>query len=158
MNWIAILIPSLIVIAGLGLFAWAWTAYRDGRRSLGWPSVSGQVTSSSVTLETTQADSDSRLESTYYPSVSYDYRVDGQSLKGSRIGVGGAEGTARKEDAEAVAGRYAVGSKVDVYYDPANPEYAVLVRGANITMVWIIAAGGAVGLAVGIAVAIAWGR
>ena len=139
-----------------GEFAWAWTAYRDGRLSLGWPSVSGQVTSSSVTLETTQADSDSRLESTYYPSVSYDYRVDGQALKGSRVGVGGAVGTARKEDAEAVAKRYAVGSKVDVYYDPANPEYAVLVRGANIIMVWVIAGCGAVALVLGAAVAIYW--
>lgn len=156
MNWIAILIPSLIVAGGLGLFAWAWTAYRDGRLSLGWPSVSGQVTSSSVTLETTQADSDSRLESTYYPSVSYDYRVDGQALKGSRVGIGGAVGTARKEDAEAVAKRYAVGSKVDVYYDPANPEYAVLVRGANIIMVWVIAGCGAVALVLGAAVAIYW--
>ena len=156
MNWIAILIPSLIVAGGLGLFAWAWTAYRDGRLSLGWPSVSGQVTSSSVTLETTQADSDSRLESTYYPSVSYDYRVDGQALKGSRVGVGGAVGTARKEDAEAVAKRYAVGSKVDVYYDPANPEYAVLVRGANMIMVWVIAGCGAVALVLGAAVAIYW--
>ena len=156
MHWIAILIPSLIVAGGLGLFAWAWTAYRDGRLSLGWPSVSGQVTSSSVTLETTQADSDSRLESTYYPSVSYDYRVDGQALKGSRIGIGGAVGTARKEDAEAVAKRYAVGSKVDVYYDPANPEYAVLVRGANIIMVWVIAGCGAIALIFGMALAIAW--
>ncbi len=156
MHWIAILIPSLIVAGGLGLFAWAWTAYRDGRLSLGWPSVSGQVTSSSVTLETTQADSDSRLESTYYPSVSYDYRVDGQALKGSRVGVGGAKGFSRKEDAEAAARPYPVGSKVDVYYNPANPEYAVLVRGANITMVWIIAGCGAVALVLGAAVAIYW--
>lgn len=156
MHWIAILVASIIVAGSLGLFAWAWTAYRDGRRSLGWPSVSGQVTSSSVSLETTQADSDSRLVSTYYPSVSYDYRVDGQSFKGSRIGVGGTEGFSRKEDAEAVAGRYPIGSKVDVYCDPANPGYAVLVRGANIIMVWIIAGGGAGALAVGIAVAVSW--
>ena len=156
MHWIAILIPTLIVAASLGIFAWAWTAYRDGRRSLEWPAVSGRVTSSSVTLETTEADADSRLESTYYPSVSYEYRVGGQSFNGTRIGIGGAVGTARKADAEAVAKRYAVGSKVDVYYDPANPEYAVLVRGANIIMVWVIAGCGAIALIFGMALAIAW--
>jgi hypothetical protein len=154
MRWVGTIVFVFSLAASLGLFTWAWTAYRDGRRSLGWPSVPGRVTSSMVRRETTETES--RLEWTYYPAVSYDYRVNGQAFNGTRIGVGGVVGTSRSEDAEAVANRYAVGSNVDVYYDPAEPEYAVLVRGANVFGVWVTAAGGAGSLIFGILFAVTW--
>ena len=147
MNWIPTLILSVFVLAGTGSLIYAWIAYQRGQQSLAWPSVAGSVTASSVTASTSSSsNSDSTPTTTYYPAVTYDYSVSGQVLSSTRIGVGGA--TSRSEQAAAaIAAQYPIGKKVDVWYDPANPAYAVLVRGPDMRLVATFGFGGAVAYA-----------
>ena len=60
-----------------------------------------------------------------YPSVVYEYTVAGRRYTGKRINIGENLGDV---DVEATLDRYPHGAKVDVYYNPAKPEQAVLER------------------------------
>jgi hypothetical protein len=144
MTWIPTLIMSVFMLAGAGVGTWAWVAHQRGRKSLEWPHVQGTVTASLV--RTSQSDSGG----SYYPAVDYEYQVGGQKYESSRIGVGGAA-SVNSLAAEAVVSKYAPGTKVAVYYDPAKPGYAVLEPGANNRLVWSLAAGGLFAFSLGVA-------
>jgi hypothetical protein len=60
-----------------------------------------------------------------YPLVEYEYEVGGKPYTGRRISIG--EQAADSGVAETLA-RYPVGAGVLVYYDPKDPEKAVLER------------------------------
>jgi hypothetical protein len=85
--------------------------------------------------------------------VSYDYQLAGKTMTGSRIGVGGTTTTSQGAAAR-IAGQYVTGTKVDIFYDPADPAYAVLVRGPNLRIVTVLAAGGTIAFAMAVFAAI----
>jgi hypothetical protein len=62
--------------------------------------------------------------------VRYRYRVGGRDYTGDRIQLGG-NAPMRRLDAEALVGRYPVGLKTAVHYEPANPANATLERQAG---------------------------
>ncbi len=134
----------MLVLIALGLFAWAWFSHQRGQKSLAWPLTTGMITATGV-RESTSEDSDGSRSTTCFPEVTYDYQVGGRNLSGSRIGVGSTSST-NQPAAALIANRYAVGSKVEVFYDPSEPAYAVLVRGTNSKLVATIAASGAIAL------------
>jgi hypothetical protein len=63
----------------------------------------------------------------YMALVSYEYAVNGVAYTGSRVGFS-EQFYVRRKNAEAVAARYPVGSRLPVYFDPAKPDDAVLER------------------------------
>jgi len=85
-----------------GVAAIVWGVYGMQSNSSSWPSVEGQIMSSSGP----DYSSDSNSENS-----TYDYIVDGTTYSGS-------SSTA-----------YEVGKKVTVYYDPADPGVSVLSKG-----------------------------
>lgn len=146
------IVTAVLALISAGLFGWAWSSYQRGQKSLAWPSVSGVIKASGVRASTSE-DSSGTPSTSYFPEVEYDYEVGYQGLSGFRIGVGNTSAPSQSA-ATAIAGRYAVGSKVEVFYDPADPAYAVLVRGTNLTLVLCLAGSGAFALlmAVGMSV------
>jgi hypothetical protein len=71
-------------------------------------------------------DEDSRTV-TFLPRVSYTYAVEGQEFHGEQIGFGKFELSAAKK-AHAIVEPYPVGENIKVFYNPLDPQEAVLER------------------------------
>jgi hypothetical protein len=68
----------------------------------------------------------------YEASPTYSYQVDGRTLRGDRLSYADtSEGTTREDALSKMRARYPAQSEVVVYYDPGNPERAVLERDIN---------------------------
>jgi hypothetical protein len=108
--------------------------------SQGWPSTVGQINESRV-AHSTHTDSEGDSSDSYTPYVTYTYQVAGQAYTGKDITFGFKQGYSNASKAQAVVGKYPLDAQVSVYYDPADPQKAVLERQAG---------GFGVGLALGI--------
>lgn len=112
-------------LVGAGLSYWGWTILQDARASSSWPTSEGVVTSSEVDHSTDAEGGDS-----YSPEIDYQYQVDGQSLTNNQIKFGENSYNSRRT-AEEIAANYPVGRQVIVYYDPEQPDKAVLEPGVS---------------------------
>lgn len=83
-----------------------------------WPSTSARIVRSAVKSQKRQDSSVVNL-----PSIEYEFAIGGKSYRGSRIS---AVEKAADRDVKATLDRYPVGATAPVYYNPANPEEAVL--------------------------------
>ena len=89
---------------------------------------------------------------TYYPEITYAYKVGGQEYEGYDYRA--FEGGMTEEEANAVVARYEEGKTTTCYYDPADPEDVVLTldsdrRGMYTVATWalVLVIGGLVGWA-----------
>ena len=94
-----------------------------------WPYTIGVVTGSSVEARRS-TDSNGSTSTSYYPVVAYEYEVQGHRYRSSRLYVGDMIGFGSSAVAEAKIAPYLAGNRVNVYYDPNNPGFAVLERTA----------------------------
>lgn len=100
--------------------------HRDS--STHWPTTSGVV--SAVALKTSFQKP--HVRPYFSPSICYSYTVDGIPRASTRIDFADLVRWFPKEEALAwLDQNYPVGKKVTVYYDPKNPDLAVLVPGAT---------------------------
>jgi hypothetical protein len=139
--------------AGVGLLVLGTGQLKKARASESWPSVQGIVVSSTVERSSEHDNTDH-----YQASVVYEYAVDGVTYSCNRVSYGATRGL--QEEAQAEAKRYPKGKRVEVYYDPDDPDVAVLEPGkAGEPYLWL-GLGGAfavVGL-IGLGVAVFAGR
>jgi hypothetical protein len=120
LSWFAYAIPAVSVALG-GVFAFkSLSALRQSRACAHWPSVPGWVVRAQVT-QTLAADGEARFSDF---SVLYTYRVNDQDYRGTRLHVGDPDTLGRVT--EETATKYRTGTNVTVYYNPENPEEAVL--------------------------------
>lgn len=120
--------PALLIVALV-------VKLLEVRRAKRWPETTGKVVANGVLSTRQEADS-GRLGETVVknePLVEYEYRVDGKTYRNRRITIG--EKTSGHE-LEAILARYPHGATVTVYYDPANPQTAVLERDLFTMQMW----------------------
>ena len=104
--------------AGTMLLLGAWLDDWRAAQSKSWPTVTGRVLTSEVSVRLGKGPRN-------LANVSYTYEVDGTRYESSRIRFG--QGRTRfRSQAEELVGRYPAGSDVDVHYNPADPGVAVL--------------------------------
>jgi hypothetical protein len=116
--------------AGIFLIYRSVQSRKKAEASQGWPSTAGQINESRVSHSThTDTDGDSR--DSYTPYVEYTYQVAGQSYNGRDLTFGFTQGYGNASKAQAMLAKYPVGAQVNVYYDPADPQKAVLERQAG---------------------------
>lgn len=102
---------------------------RDVYRARRWPSTPGKVLVSETQAKIKAPGDpgfnfhDTEVEN--LPRVEYEYKVDGKTYRNGRITIG--EKTSEYE-IEEILERYPIGAEVTVFYDPANPQTAVLDR------------------------------
>jgi hypothetical protein len=96
-----------------------------GRESMHWLRTDGVIRSAQLSSE-----SGTDGGTTYGAKVSYEYRVDGFSYVGTRICFGDYQ-TSEGGHARSILDRYGPGAKVPVFYDPSNPNRAVLETGVH---------------------------
>ncbi len=97
-----------------------------------WPTVLGKVTEVGVVAEERRDDDDdgrTRITTVYRPDVQYAYVVDGREFHCNAWKWGWTAFYPDEVSAKAPAARYAVGTSVRVFYNPANPEEAILEPG-----------------------------
>lgn len=110
-------------VLGVGFLGWSAVRLLRINASRGWPGTAGQIVESGVATTT-----DSEGDKTYRLAVHYRFVVNGAEYTGKLVNFGTpyARSPARLQP---VADRYPVGAAVTVYYDPRNPERAVLEPG-----------------------------
>lgn len=107
---------------------------RRAASSAGWPAAPGEILSSRV----------EQGEGGTVARVRYRYRVSEKTYTGARVsfrGAGMLPGLPA-EPPEAAVSRYPSGRVVQVHYDPAAPDRAVLEPGAGLPAYLPLAAGG----------------
>jgi hypothetical protein len=114
--------PTLILVAVV-------VKMREVYKARRWPATEGKVLVSNIQpqIKTPGAPGYNfhDTEVTNEPRVEYEYQVGGKTYRNQRITIG--EKTSEYELEEILA-RYPVGAAVTVYYDPSNPQTAVLER------------------------------
>ncbi|MFO0945542.1 MAG: DUF3592 domain-containing protein [Planctomycetota bacterium] len=122
MLFICAMFPALIIVA-IGVKLW------EIRQASQWPETTGKVVTSRVQAKRSKpGDGDYDFDDTEVenlPLVEYEFMVDGRKFRGNRVTIG--EKTSEFE-LEEILDRYPVGAIVTVYYDPKNPQKAVLER------------------------------
>ena len=108
---------------GLAVLLFSFVSRRVSKQAQSWPVVSGTVVSSSV--ESYEKYEDGRRTTYYQPAVEFSYQVHGVEYRSRQIKLG-VTVSGSKGGAEKTAARYPEGGKVDVHYDPANPNNAAL--------------------------------
>jgi hypothetical protein len=117
-------LPFFCVGAGFLLLSVVPTLY-DAARMASWPETPGTL------LQAQLVTSHSSKSTTYRAESEYRYNVDGRDYRGSRVAIGsGADnvGDFQKTLGNRLENAYRTSQKVSVWYDPANPNDAVLNR------------------------------
>jgi hypothetical protein len=116
--------------AGIFLIYRSLQSRKRAEASQGWPSTQGQISESRV-AHSTHTDSDGDTSDSYTPTIEYTYQVAGQAYTGRNLTFGFTQGYGNASKAQAVLAKYPVGAHVSVFYDPADPQQAVLERKAG---------------------------
>ncbi len=126
---------AALLAGGLALCVFGAWLDRAGRRAASWPTTDGTVVYSEVVELPSSLDDRRRIGETrpQEAEVHHSYRVGGRAYRGKGISMStGLIPYWEDMLARRIRDRYAVGGKVTVYYDPADPRLAVLEPGASI--------------------------
>jgi hypothetical protein len=124
-------ITSLLVVLFLPPVLLLGQLMRSSRlagQSSRWARAQGFIEDSGITAQNSGPKGGLRK---YFARVRYAYEVDGATLHSSAIWLPGQHETGTFDEAEVLAERYSVGSRVTVFFDPRHPELAVLEPGSN---------------------------
>jgi hypothetical protein len=125
---------ALFILVGIILIAFGLFTMRRETQSSHWPGVEGKIISSQVKV----TDMSDRID--YKAEIEYEYTVNGQTYRGTRLSVDPSYVPSRSY-AEGITQRYPVGRVVTVYYDPDNFAVAVLEKGIQGRMLILLVVG-----------------
>lgn len=119
--------PIALFLAAIpGLFAYSIVSrWREARRASTWPEARARITRSTVVAEHRRRTREA-LQVFNRPAVEYEFRVGPRTFHGRRIGLGDTPRNGAR--IAALLARYPVGADVPVFYDPRNPQDALLER------------------------------
>jgi hypothetical protein len=138
---LGLVVAGCICLCGLCVGAIVIGDFQDYRDSATWKKTQGEVLSAQV-QESTNTDTDGRTSTTYRPFITYRYFVGDQEYLGDRLRFGGSIYTSDRSGAENTVRQYTPGTVIDVYYDPDNPEDAVVERDLSSGLVAFLAVAG----------------
>ena len=131
-----LLIAGVFLYLGFELVRGEIGSLRGGSASQSWPTVDGQIISSSVESSYSSGSSSAR----HYPIVEYEYSVEGESFTGDRISFA-QQSYSDYKSADVVTKRYSVGRTVPVFYDPEDASNSVLEPGKSGSRWYLIGIG-----------------
>jgi hypothetical protein len=139
--------PGAMFLTVMGLFtaAFGYVLHQRGAATFHWPRVTGTIVSSSVDTVKMRLSLNPayywRTRTLYRSRTRYAYKVAGVTYESDRTSFGGQSYASFQLFAKHGAARFATGQPVDVFYNPAAPEQAVLTQGTpGQFIVWLIAA------------------
>jgi hypothetical protein len=117
---------------GIGILAVGYYFQRRTESIEKWPSTYGKVISAEIkevisTRRTSgkNVNQESKTTVSYYPSIKYEYYASGKKHISDQISIS-VDGRSSPEYIQPILDKYKPGSKVRVFYDPENPDDAVL--------------------------------
>jgi len=131
---------------GLVFFVLGGYQLLEGLTTKDWPAAPGKIQSSKVQIGSSNSHEPARTIQTgsrrrYSVDVRYQYEVDGQKFEGSRLRFGKVSYKKRSK-AQKEKNLFLPGKEVEVFYDPANPQSSVLIKGIGLS--WLaVGLGGA---------------
>lgn len=146
---IQLIVAGIPILVGLYILGRAFVHLRSGSQRKAWPHTNGEIVTSEVQISR-GADGDL----TYFPVVFYRYKVNLVEYKSNIITASAPPSVGMQGYAEALVKKYQVNNKVDVYYDPDNPQEAVLETGISIAGILLIAIGGIIVFLCGLGIAL----
>ena len=117
----------MFVIIGAVILRHGMRTAEKARQSESWPSTEGEIAYSAI-LYQTGTTATSNGVATYKADVAYRYKVIGANYSSSKVAfIDLASSSGR---AQSIVQRYPDKSKVEVYYNPADPSEAILEPGS----------------------------
>ena len=113
---------------------------KKAEESTSWPSVQGTITNSWVETQVHKDDDGSKRIS-HFPRWEYEFAVSGMTYTSQRISFGITGRSSSESEARERLTQYPLNSEVRVFYNPSNPEEAVLVTGTQGTMTLVTLGG-----------------
>ena len=109
----------LVTLGGIGISIWGWLILRKSRKIEQWPQVIGII----------EASNPRSTENDLLPEIVFSYQINETNY---RRQFEFPEGThPLPEFAKAYNNKYPVGTKVEVFYNPEQPDNATLEPGAQ---------------------------
>jgi hypothetical protein len=121
------------------------------RHAAAWPSTRGRIVRSRLGVQRHRPAAGVTAVKNV-ADVEYEFTLGDRVIRGTRIGIGEIAGA----KLEAMLNHYSVGATVPVYYDPKNPDNAVLEREPPLPIGWLYAIAAAIFLAGLGALAVFW--
>ena len=100
-----------------------------------WPVAEGRILGSTFKRVIVGHSSEYRV------TIAYEYTVNGQVFTSSQINAGGSSTYTTERQAQEMIDDYPAGTRTQVQYDPANPEFAALEPGDDTGSGLVIAIG-----------------
>lgn len=108
----------LAVNAGYGI----WLQLKKSRGGQNWRVTQGEIITSAISTTATHTSDD---DSDYTANITYRYKVGAKDYEGHRVRFGSPSRISGMQ-AEGLTGKYPVGAKISIYYDPERPSKSVL--------------------------------
>ena len=147
-NW-GLVVFGLALLGGGHVIANGLQTGWTGWTSRTWPQIEGTIVESKVTFtsrtEQHQVDSRrpeetvTRTHETFFPSIKYEFELDGRKFEGTRITASDTGMTS--QEAATQTKQYPPGARTVVFYNPQNPADSVLVPGIATTSILSIVFG-----------------
>jgi hypothetical protein len=118
---VVLVVAGVLAMVGGAFLFLGMRSVKAARASALWPSVPGKVTSSQLMTGGT------RSKPWYNAQVTYIFAVNGQSFTGEKVFFGNSRSNFPGKP-QAVVDRYREGTEVNVFYNPQQPQQAVLER------------------------------
>lgn len=112
-----VLILVFFTITGIIATIWGWMIIAKARKSKTWPSVEAEIVKSRRGLE----------QNDLLPEIIFSYAVEGRGY--TKTQEFPADLTPDKEFTDSFLKKYPEGARVQVYYNPYDPEQATLETG-----------------------------
>lgn len=124
------------VFAGIGGYMWL----EQGERISSFESTEATIISSSVGADDPV---DPEKSTKYYPSITYEYTVDGETYQNTNVLPGdGRTAKSNRGWAEKIVNNHPAGSTATVYYDPPDPSTSFLLKRRNNKLLVFAGVGG----------------
>jgi hypothetical protein len=107
-----------------------------------WPTVEGKIVKSELKFESKGGENTEIMKCE--PAIGFEYTVNSQNIVGSKISF--SKKPIDRVEAQDIIDAYGVGEKVEVFYNPNDPEMAVLETSSNNVAYYFIGAGLLVGI------------
>ena len=136
----------LILVIGILVLIAGGIGYLIASGSGDWSSTKGTVVSSEI-KQVRKKKVGNKRSASYKVKIQYKYTIDGieyesDNYNSGYFGSGGAfKCSSRSVAREAANKKYKPGARVTVYYNPKNPQSAVLKRGTSFNNSYILIAG-----------------
>jgi Protein of unknown function (DUF3592) len=126
----------IFILAGVALLFYAYYITNLSQASQSWPTAPGTILSSAI-----QQSQGPNNAINYSASVRYAYDVAGIDYTGNQVGFVEAS-SSDSSAANSIVARYPAGQAVEVHYDAANPQNAVLETGSSSDFLALFIVGG----------------